>query len=208
MRDIPLTLLAVTVSAHWFGVGVMVVRVKRKARHAVGLVPQQGIERLMWLVWVPLIVAWIALPWIAQNRIDTPWAVPTFAWDAPAYAGLRWLAAAVAVGCLALTARCWARMGTAWRMDVGLDAPSELITDGPFRRIRHPIYAFSILLVLCSAVVLPTTPMLVVAAVEIALYYAKARNEERHMLASHGDAYARYVGRTGRFLPRFGTPAA
>ncbi len=31
----------------------------------------------------------------------------------------------------------------------------------------------------------------------------KARNEERHMLANHGDDYARYLARTGRFLPRF-----
>lgn len=207
MRDIPLLILATTVSAHWFGVGVMVVRVKRKARHTVGLVPQQPIERLMWIVWVPLVAAWIALPWIAQQRIDAPWSLPAFAAEMPAYAGLRWLAAIVAVGCLALTARTWARMGSAWRMDVGLDAPTDLITDGPFRRIRHPIYAFSILLMLCSAVVLPTAPMLVVAAIQIALYNAKARNEERHLLASHGDAYAGYVRRTGRFVPRLGPPA-
>lgn len=206
MRDIPLLLLATTVSAHWFGVGVMVVRVKRKARHAVGLVPQQRIERLMWIVWVPLVAAWIALPWIALRAADAPWA-----WAAsmvPGYGVLRWGAAIVAVGCLALTARCWARMGSAWRMDVGLDAPAELITDDLFSRIRHPIYAFSILLMLCSAVVLPSPPMLVVAAVQIALYNAKARNEERHMLASHGEAYARYVRRTGRFVPRSGAPAA
>ena len=200
-------LLAVTVSAHWFGVGVMVVRVKRKSRHAVGVVPQQGIERLMWIVWVPLVVTWIALPWLALQRVDAPWALPEFVSALPAYAALRWITAPVAVACLTLTARCWARMGSAWRMDVGLDAPTELITDGPFRRIRHPIYAFSILLMLCSAVVLPTAPMLVVAAIGIALYYAKARNEERHLLASHGEAYARYVRRTGRFLPRFGAPA-
>jgi len=207
MPDFPLLLLAITVSAHWFGVGVMVVRVKRKARHAVGLVPEQPIERLMWIAWVPLVAAWIALPWIAQHRSDAPWALPAFA-AMPAYAALRWLAAAVGVACLTQTARTWARMGTAWRMDVGVDASTELITDGLFSRIRHPIYAFSILLVLCSAVVLPTPPMLAVAMVQIALYNAKARNEERHMLASHGEAYARYVRRTGRFLPRSGTPAA
>jgi protein-S-isoprenylcysteine O-methyltransferase Ste14 len=31
----------------------------------------------------------------------------------------------------------------------------------------------------------------------------KARNEERHLLASHGEAYARYLEATGRFVPRF-----
>jgi protein-S-isoprenylcysteine O-methyltransferase Ste14 len=46
--------------------------------------------------------------------------------------------------------------------------------------------------------------MLAVAAIQIALYNAKARNEERHLLKSHGEAYERYVERTGRFIPRFG----
>ena len=56
----------------------------------------------------------------------------------------------------------------------------------------------------CSAVVLPTLPMIVLAVVHLALVNAKARNEERHLLATHGEAYARYVARTGRFVPRFG----
>jgi protein-S-isoprenylcysteine O-methyltransferase Ste14 len=202
MRDIPLLLLATTVSAHWFSVGVMIVRVKRKARRSVGIVPQQRIERLMWLVWVPLVVAWIALPWIALQRTDPPWGMPSI--DSPLYAALRWVAAFVGIGCLAFTVRSWIRMGKDWRMDVSLDSKTVLITDGPFRRIRHPIYAFSILLMVCTGIVLPTWPMLAVAAIQIALYNAKARNEERHLLKSHGEAYARYVERTGRFIPRFG----
>jgi protein-S-isoprenylcysteine O-methyltransferase Ste14 len=55
---------------------------------------------------------------------------------------------------------------------------------------------------LCSAVVLPTLPMLTVALVHVALMHAKARNEEAHLAAVHGEAYARYAARTGRFVPR------
>ena len=204
MRDIPLLILAATVSAYWLGVGRMVVRVRHKTRHDVGLVPQQRKERLMWLVWVPLVAAWIALPWIALDHTDFPWAA-TYA-AGPMYAGVRWIAAVVAVFCLIMTARCWVRMGEHWRMDIALDAKTELITDGPFLRIRHPIYAYQALLIVCSALVLPTPPMLALAAIHLALVNVKARNEERHLLASHGDAYAHYVGRTGRFLPRFGAP--
>jgi len=35
---------------------------------------------------------------------------------------------------------------------------------------------------------------------------AKARSEERHLLAVHGDAYARYLRTSGRFLPRHRSP--
>ena len=72
---------------------------------------------------------------------------------------LRWIAAAVAVCCLLLTIECWRRMGDDWRMDIGA-RKTALITDGLFRAIRHPIYAFSMLLMVCSALIVPTLPMI------------------------------------------------
>jgi protein-S-isoprenylcysteine O-methyltransferase Ste14 len=63
------------------------------------------------------------------------------------------------------------------------------------------------LLMVCTAIVVPTTPMLLVAMVHVVLMNIKARNEERHLLAMHGDAYARYLSRTGRFIPHAGRPA-
>jgi protein-S-isoprenylcysteine O-methyltransferase Ste14 len=53
----------------------------------------------------------------------------------------------------------------------------------------------------CSLVVVPTAPMLAVAAVHFMLLQLKARNEERHLVVVHGDAYRRYAASTGRFLP-------
>ena len=50
--------------------------------------------------------------------------------------------------------------------------------------------------------------MLVVGLVHLVLMIVKARNEERHLLAVHGDAYARYIERTGRFVPRLRRAAA
>ena len=202
MRDIPLLILALAISGYWAGVARMVVRVQRKTRHGVGLMPQQARERLMWAVWVPLVVAWIALPWVALDRTNATWSAPSSI--GPVFDLLRWCAAAVALGCLALTWRCYARMGEHWRMDVAVGGQSVLITDGPFLRIRHPIYAYQALLMVCSAIILPTPPMIALLVVHLALVNAKARNEERHLLATHGDAYARYVARTGRFVPRFG----
>jgi protein-S-isoprenylcysteine O-methyltransferase Ste14 len=157
----------------------------------------------MWLVWVPLVVLWATLPWLAQRHLVGPLALPEFARGGGLYGGVRIGAAVVAVVCLVQTIRCWIRMGSDWRMEASRDN-TNLITDGLFRHIRHPIYAFSVLLMLSSAVILPSLPMLAVAAVHVLLMNIKARNEERHMLQSHGDAYARYLARTGRFFPRLG----
>jgi len=206
MRDIPLALLTATVWTYWIIVGVMVVRMSRKTRRRAGFVPEQPQEQLMWVVWVPLVALWMGLPWAALRRQEE-FLLPDFA-TGSGYSVLRWIAAVVAILALAGTMRCWAKMGRRWRMAVAVSEKTELITDGPFRRIRHPIYAFSILLVLCSFAILPTLPMLAVALVNITLLNLKARNEERHLQASLGDSYAAYVAATGRFLPRLRSPGA
>jgi protein-S-isoprenylcysteine O-methyltransferase Ste14 len=157
----------------------------------------------MWFVWVPLVAAWVALPWLARTRTDGILALPAFAQE-DAFFAVRTIAAAAAVLCWVATLRCYQRMGDDWRMDV-TSRETALITDGPFRRIRHPIYAFSILLMLASVVVLPTLPMLAIALVHVTLMNLKARNEEAHLAAMHGADYARYAARTGRFMPRFTT---
>ena len=201
--NIPLAVLAGTVSTYWFVVGVMVVRIRRKTHQDVGVVPEQRLERWLCLIWVPLVAGWIAVPWATLNHSAAVPALPDFAVHELAYVALRWFAAILAVISLAATIKCWVRMGNDWRMDIDLNRKTELIVDGLFARVRHPIYAFSILLMLCSAAIVPTTPMLVIAAAHIMLMNIKARNEERHLASVHGDTYATYLTRTGRFLPRW-----
>lgn len=199
--DIPLLLLTATIWAYWLGVAIMIARVRRQTHKSVGVVPEQRIERLMWVVWVPLVALWLALPYLAQTSRHQWLAVPAFAHEV-GYMALRYFAAGCAMLSLAATVACWVRMGADWRMAVSDTRKSELITDGLFKRIRHPIYAFSILLMLSSAVIVATPLMLIVALVHIVLMNLKARNEEIHLLRTHGDAYDRYLRGTGRFFPR------
>lgn len=203
MKDLPATVLTATIWTYWFCVGVMVVRVRRRTRRLSGVVPEQRLEQFMWLVWVPLVVAWMTLPYLAATGAPAPWGIPGIARD-PGFLPLRWIAVIVGVCCLALTIECWIRMGKNWRMAVTPDQQTELVTSGLYGRIRHPIYALSILFMLGTAVVVPTVPMAIVAMVHVALMLVKARNEERFLLAAKGETYARYCSGTGRFVPRFG----
>ncbi|MDE2359360.1 MAG: isoprenylcysteine carboxylmethyltransferase family protein [Betaproteobacteria bacterium] len=200
MHDIPLLVVALIVSAYWLRVGAMAIRIRRREHRDVGMVPERPGERLMWLLLVPMVVAWCVLPWVALAHSRGPFSLPGFA-TAGAWPVLRWVAAAAAVAGFAMTIECWRRMGKDWRMDIS-DEHTVLITDGPFRRVRHPIYAFSILIMLATAVVLPTPSTLALAALHLSLMNIKARSEEAHLARMHGDAWLRYVERTGRFLPR------
>jgi protein-S-isoprenylcysteine O-methyltransferase Ste14 len=200
MRDFPGIILVATIWAYWFGVGLMIGRVRRETRTLAGLIPEQRQERLMWLFWVPLVIAWLVLPYLALVHPQGRWSARLFDHADPAYAVVRWIAALCAVGSLLATSTCWSRMGRHWRMDVGV-RKDDLITDGPFRYVRHPIYALARLLMACTFIVMPTWPMLALAAVHLWLTQLKARHEERHLSNVHGAAYRDYAGRTGRFLP-------
>lgn len=93
-------------------------------------------------------------------------------------------------------------MGRNWTMSVTAQEAGVLITHGMFSRVRHPIYALSIALMLATLIVIPNLPVAIMAAIHVTLIVSKAINEERFMLAAHGERYARYCQRTGRFLPR------
>ena len=200
VTDPALVALVASVWTYWFIVGAMSLSVRRRTRRLAGVVPEQTLERAMWLVWVPLVVMWMALPMAALHSRAVGLALPAWAGEG-GYAVVRGVAGALAVVALVATIECWKRMGRSWRMAVTPGERTELVTTGLYRAIRHPIYALSILLMASTAVVLPTPPMIAVALVHLTLMIIKARNEERHLLATHGDAYAAYLARTGRFLP-------
>lgn len=83
--------------------------------------------------------------------------------------------------------------------------PDRLITDGPYRWIRHPFYLGYILGALAGPVAIDSLALAVIAALMIAITVAAAIREERVWLNSvHGDAYRAYRSRTGMFIPCIG----
>src|SRR2546425_925862 len=145
MRDRPLYLLAATVWAYWFCACFKITLERRKERKAACFVPSEPLERLLWPVWFVLIVSWIALPTVAVFR-GPHLLVDESVFRFPVFSAARWGASLAAILCFAGTLECWARMGKSWRMAVTPGQKSELITTGLYSRIRHPIYALSILL--------------------------------------------------------------
>ncbi len=80
--------------------------------------------------------------------------------------------------------------------------PTLLATHGPYAFIRHPRYAaeaaLNIILFLFTGAWIPLLGVLGWAAIR-----AQAEREEDFLLGASPDTYAGYIGRTGRFLPRW-----
>ena len=80
---------------------------------------------------------------------------------------------------------------------------NRLCTSGPYRYVRHPLYAGGSLLgslgisLMFNAWILLLQPLLL-----FAVFFILARKEEKMMLEVFGEEYERYAARTGRLFPR------
>lgn len=83
-------------------------------------------------------------------------------------------------------------------------AVRELVTSGPYRRIRHPLYAGEILHILGLSILAATPAAFVLFVFAVALQVVRAKIEERKFLATV-PAYAEFRARTGFLWPKLGS---
>jgi protein-S-isoprenylcysteine O-methyltransferase Ste14 len=97
---------------------------------------------------------------------------------------------------------CWRKMGRSWRIGIDPKEKLELVSTGPYRYVRHPIYALRMVINGCAWVMAPTILVLITAGIDFVLLQIEARREERYMESKHGAEYTKYKNSVGRFVPR------
>ena len=96
----------------------------------------------------------------------------------------------------------WARLhlGRNWGMPMTQRAEPELVTSGPYRFVRHPIYSGLLVAVLGTALVDDLLGLIVVAVL-VAYFYYCGTVEERNLTATFPTAYPEYASRTKMLIP-------
>jgi protein-S-isoprenylcysteine O-methyltransferase Ste14 len=96
-------------------------------------------------------------------------------------------------------------MGDSWRVGVDPGERTALRTGGPFRWVRNPIFSWLVATAAGLALLVPNAASLLALAVLVASVELQVRHvEEPYLLRAHGEAYARWASRTGRFVPGVG----
>jgi protein-S-isoprenylcysteine O-methyltransferase Ste14 len=96
----------------------------------------------------------------------------------------------------------WARLylGRNWGSPMSQKVDPELITNGPYRRVRHPIYSGIILGLVGTAVAIGWS-WLIAAALLGAYFIYSAVMEERYMAGLFPDTYPEYRRTTKMLVP-------
>jgi len=113
-----------------------------------------------------------------------------------------WLGVAVAVASLLMFHLTHRALGRNWSVSLDVREGHQLITDGIYRRIRHPMYSAFWLWASAQALLLPNWVAGFSGLVGFGiLFFGRVAREERMMLETFGDGYRAYMARTGRIFP-------
>jgi protein-S-isoprenylcysteine O-methyltransferase Ste14 len=190
-------IVGLAIAFYWSRVLQMAIKTRRRTGNAANFLPPERLGRLLRIIWIPSIAAWIIVPLFIALQPKRPAAVaPLFLHDAIALP-----AALLVVLCLCASWICWKRMGKSWRMGINPGERTQLIVSGPYAYVRHPIYALSTLMMLASMAAVPAPLLILAGLIHITLLQWESRREERYLIDLHGEVYSGYRRQVGRFIP-------
>ena len=189
-----------SVLMYWAGVFIQVHRVRKHIGRSPNVRPRGWKERVLWLGWLLVVAGWFTQPFVIGKVNHPLFSLIPFLINPIGFL----LGLLLMVGGYAGTRWCYAALGDAWRMGVSRREKAALITHGPYRYVRHPIYLFQIMMLVGAILLLPTPFSFILLFVHLLCVFAKAADEEIYLLHVHGVEYQAYLSSTGRLLPRMG----
>jgi len=191
--------MGLAVGAYWLRVLRMARKARKKTGRAANFLPPEMVGRVLRVVWIPVVVVWVAHPFFTAAVRSAPVLLQ------PIYssAWIAWPAAVCAGACLWASRVCWKTMGKNWRMGIDPKEQNTLVVAGPYAYVRHPIYAGMTGLVIASAIVIArwwAAPIAI--GLQLAGTWVRAREEDRLLREAHGEAFKAYAARVPGILPK------
>ena len=170
---------------------------RRKADQQGGQLDQSGNRVLIALrlialtVLIPLIGFLINTTWMGWARFDAP------LW-------MRWLGFVITMAMIPCIYWLFSTIGNNISPSHTTREDHQLITDGPYRYIRHPLYTFGFMAYIGVALMASMWWVLVGLVIACSAVAWRTPREEANLVVEFGEEYELYMRRTGRYLPRFG----
>ena len=152
-----------------------------------------------WSVGVRLFLFFYMLAAAVLYAVNPVW-ISTVAIPFPAWS--RWLGAAL--GGVSLPLLIWVHhtLGKHWSTNLQVREEHRLVTSGPYRWVRHPMYTVLFTYFIGLTLLSATWLIAALTVSSILVLYRRISIEELMMQEQFGDEYTAYIARTGRLLPR------
>lgn len=139
--------------------------------------------------WLLVLLYLINPAWLAFSTMPLP------VWT-------RWLGLALSAAAVPLLIWMFRSLGDNITDTVVTRDKAQLVTRGPYRYIRHPLYSFGALFFAGVVLLTGSALILLLGAATFGLLALRTPNEEARLIDRFGDEYRSYMRRTGRFVPR------
>jgi len=141
-------------------------------------------------LWLSALAYLINPRWIAWASLLLP------AW-------MRWSGAALMAVCVLLIYWVFSSLGKNVTPTVAIRREHSLVTSGPYRWVRHPLYTVGFLAFTGLSLLAANWFIFAMLLLSFAVLVRRTPIEERRLIEKFGEEYRAYMQRTGRFLPRF-----
>src|SRR5687767_5506653 len=141
------------------------------------------------VLWLSPLVYLLNPSWMAWSKIGLP------EW-------IRWLGVGMGILCTMGIYWLFSSIGTGITPTSATRQEHKLVTRGPYRWVRHPLYTFGSSLFISLGMMADNW---FIAALGILAFIAMAirtPKEEANLIEKFGDEYREYMRQTGRFFPR------
>jgi len=143
-------------------------------------------------LWLSPLVYLVNPGWMAWSKIGLPdWA--------------RWLGVGLGLLCVMGIYWLFSSIGSGITPTSATRRQHALVTSGPYRWVRHPLYTVGSSLFISFGMMADNW---FIAALGILAFIGMAirtPKEEANLIEKFGDEYREYMKRTGRFFPKFGS---
>lgn len=146
--------------------------------------------RLIGLVFGGCLLTYLVAPgWIGWASVGVPW-------------GLRLTGVVVSIGSLPLLVWVFRSLQGNVTPTSATRADHELVTNGPYHWIRHPLYTFAMAFWVGICLLAANWLLILLLAMAFLGVILRTPLEEERLIDEFGDEYRGYIERTGRFFPR------
>src|SRR5919109_62816 len=143
------------------------------------------------ILWLSPIVYLLNPSWMAWSKIGLP------EW-------IRWLGVALGILCTLGIYWLFSSIGSGITPTSATRKEHKLVTSGPYRWVRHPLYTFGSSMFVAFGMMADNWFIALLGILALLAMASRTPKEEANLVEKFGNEYRDYMKRTGRYLPKFG----